>query len=367
MNELKIKKIDNKGFCEIGHIWNELSAYKSPDIFKLYEWVSNWWKIYGYDKELLVLLVEDGDRPIAIAPLVITRDPFNRIPARKVELMYRANFIISSRKKDVVRKVMGYLKDIEGSWDVIDFSDMEYDEEIIGLFEKEAEKLGLGFLVKEGDPYPYIEIDRPWEKYWSERKPSSRRNLNRLCRRIKEYGDMDMEFNTYDSSTLDKMNEDLEKVFALSLKSWKAKYNTAVGSTEDRRTLYKSIMELFSTKGRTEISFLKHKGRPISFCFGVTYEGVHYAFKTGYDDKYAHISPGNILLRFIIERLFNEGIVRLEFLKGLFPQKLIWLTGVHKKAHVMFFKDSLRSKTLRFSETHLRRLLHATTLCKKGV
>ena len=367
MAELKIKKMDDKGFYGMGHIWDELSGGDNPDIFSLYEWASNWWRICGYDKELLVLVAEDGNTPIAIAPLVITGDPFNRIPARKVELMYRTNFIIRSRKQDVIRGVLGYLKDIEGSWDVIDFSDMTHDIGLIALFEEEAKRIGFDFFIKEGDPYPYIDVNKPWEEYWSERKPSCRKNLNRLCRRMEKHGNIDMEFNSYDSPRVDEMRKDLEKVFALSLKSWKARHNSAVGSTEEKRVLYKSIMETFSKKGKAEISFLKYREEPISFYFGITYKGVHYAFKTGYDEEYAYLTPGNILTRFSLERLFNDGITRVELLKGIFPQKLIWLTGMHKKAHIMLFKGSLHSKALRFSETHLRRWMHATALCKKGV
>ncbi|MBU4343503.1 MAG: GNAT family N-acetyltransferase [Candidatus Omnitrophica bacterium] len=358
MGVIKIKRIDDRDFASIGHIWDKVCAEDSANIFQMFDWACNWWKAYGYNKELLMLVVTDGDSPIAIAPLIVTRGPFNRIPARKVEFMYRTNFIIRYRKEDVIREVLNYLKGIQRSWDIIDFSGMDYDLEIIDLLEKEARRSGFSFLVKDGLPYPYVDMGIPWEEYWASRSNKLKKNLRYSYRLMERMGDMNIDFNTYNNSQSQEVKKvALEKMFALSLKGWKAKAGIAVGSSKESRDFCRGLMEIFSKKGKVMILFLEHKGIPVSFAMGVMYRNVYYFFKTGYDEEYAKMSPGNILMHSSLKTVSNNGVIRVELLKGMFPQKRIWLTGINRKARVIIFRKSLHSRILKFSETHLRQWL----------
>lgn len=365
MGVIKIKRIDDREFASIGRIWDKVCAEDSANIFQMFEWACNWWKVHGYNKELLVLVVTEDDSPIAIAPLIITKEPFNRLPARKVEFLYRMNFIIRSRKEEVMREVLNYLKAIQGSWDIIDFSDMEYDSKILDLFKKEAQGLGFDFLIKEGHPYPYVDVDISWEEYWLQRKGKFRRKLRRAGRAIEDIGDISININMYDYTRLSELEVALQKMITLSLKSWKAKLSSALGSKEANKNFYKGLVDMFSRKGKVEVSFLEHKGVPIAGTIGVIYKNVFYGFNTYYDEKYAKLSPGNILMQALLKEIFSDSIVRVELLRGLFPQKLNWITGMHKKAHVMVFKSSLHSRILKFSETHLRRWMDVARSYKK--
>lgn len=365
MGLIKIKRIDDRDFASIGHIWDKVCAEDSANIFQMFDWARNWWKAYGYNKDLLMLIVTDGDSPIAIAPLVITKEPFNRLPARKVEFMHRMNFIIHSRKKEVIREVLNYLKAIQGSWDIIDFFDIKYESESIGLFKKEVQKLGFDFLVKDDHPYPYVDMGVPWEEYWASRSNKFKKNLRYSHRLMERMGNMNIAINIYDNAQFQEIEKALEKIFILSLKSWKGKAGTAVGSSKENRNFYRGLMEIFSKKGKIEVSFLEHKGIPICFSMGIIYRNVYYVFKASYDEEYAKISPGNILTHSVTKTLFNNGVMRMEWLRGMFPQKRIWLTGINRKARVIIFRKSLHSRILKFSETHLRRWIGVARSYKK--
>lgn len=354
MGKIKIRRIDNKEFASMGHIWEEVCEHDYASIFQTFEWACNWWKTYYRHKELLVLLVTDGDIPVAIAPLVITKEPFNRLPARKVEFMCRMNLIIRSGKEEVIGKLLDYLRCIQGSWDVIDFSDMEHDLEIIDLLEEEAKKSGFSFLIKDDHPYPYINMNTSWEEYWAKRSKSFKGNLRYSHKLMERMGDMGVNIKIYDSLHSQEMKKAIDKAFALSLKSWQAKAGIAAGSSKEAMDFYHGLMEIFSKKGKVEISFLEHKGIPVSFSMGIIYGDMYYPFKMGYDEEYAKMSPGNILTYSVLQKLFNNGVMRMEWLRGMFPQKRIWLTGIDSRAHVVIFKRSLPSRILKFSETRVR-------------
>jgi len=365
MGLIKIKRIDDREFASIGHIWDKVCRRDSANIFQMFEWACNWWKVYGHDKELLLLVVTEDGSPIAIAPLVITKEPFNRLSARKVEFMYRMNFIIHSRTKEVIREVLNYLKAIQGTWDIIDFTEMDYDLKILDLFKKEAQGLGFDFLVKDDHPYPYMDMGVSWEEYLASRSNKFKKNLRYSHRLMERMGNMNIAINIYDNAQFQEIKKALDEIFILSLKSWKAKLNTTLDSKKMNKDFYKGLVDMFSRKGKVEVSFLEHKGVPIAGTIGFIYKNVFYGFNTYYDEQYAKLSPGNILMQALLKEISSDSIVRVEFLKGLFPQKLNWLTGMHKKAHVTVFKKSPHSRILKYSETHLRRWIGVARSYKK--
>jgi CelD/BcsL family acetyltransferase involved in cellulose biosynthesis len=274
--------------------------------------------------------------------------------------MYKTNFIIPSKKEEVVKETMNYLKDIQNSWDIIDFSDMESDEALIGFFKKEAERLGFDVLIKEALPYPYVDINKSWDEYWSQRKSKFKKNLRRSYRLIEDLGDVDVSVNIYDHAHIDRLYEDYNRVVELSMRSWKAKCGTALGSSNQLKNFYRATVDTFSKNWKIEISFLEHKKIPIAGTLGIVYKNVWYVFLTFYDEKYAKFSPGGVLIHSVFKKMFSKGISRAELLKGFFPIKVPWYTGVHNKVHIMVFKKTFRSAILKLSETYVRPLISSS-------
>ncbi len=353
MSLVKIEEVNNRSFFYLMDIWESFPDIDDSNFLQTFEWIHGRNETCKNAEELLTLIVTEGDYPIAIATFVLTREVFNRLPARKVGL--KINFIIPSRKRHAIKEILNYLKDIKRCLDVVFLSDIDLDLEIIDLFEKEARGSNFDLLIKEAEPYAYVDIDRSWEEYWSQRKNSFKRELRRAHRRMREIGEVTINVKTYKGFQSPGIEEALEKVFALSLRSWKREFGTAIGSIVENRNFYTRLIKIFSNKGKIELSFLEHKGVPIAGLIGIIHRDVFYPFKTCYDEKYADISPGNILLHSVLQRFFNyDGVSRVEFLKGIFAHKSKWLTGVHKKARIAIFRRSLHSKVLKFSETHVR-------------
>ena len=73
---LKIKAITNIGdLSQLVGVWNHVLAQSCSDnIFLTWEWVFNWWQIYGKNKKLFVLTLTDQNETIvAIAPFYCRR------------------------------------------------------------------------------------------------------------------------------------------------------------------------------------------------------------------------------------------------------------------------------------------------------
>ncbi len=58
-------------FIKLAPQWNLLLKESAADtIFLTWEWVSNWWNVYGEDKKLRIMAVRDDTKGlVAIAPM----------------------------------------------------------------------------------------------------------------------------------------------------------------------------------------------------------------------------------------------------------------------------------------------------------
>ena len=59
--------------------------------------------------------------------------------------------------------------------------------------------------------------------------------------------------------------------------------------------------------GQLEIATLELEGHLLATLYGFSAKGVYYAHKIGYDPRFAHFSPGQVMFWNILERLHADG------------------------------------------------------------
>ena len=72
---MKIIEINHfKDFISLKNTWDMLLEHSSNEVFSTWEWLSTWWKYFGNNKKLLILLAKENDRIVGIAPLMYSID-----------------------------------------------------------------------------------------------------------------------------------------------------------------------------------------------------------------------------------------------------------------------------------------------------
>ncbi|MDD5653997.1 MAG: hypothetical protein PHT31_07565, partial [Candidatus Omnitrophica bacterium] len=145
-------------FLGLSESWNSvLEKSRNDSVFLTFEWMQAWWKVFGKDKQLLVILVkDDSGELIGIAPLMLHK--------RKVSFIYNhhssyADFIICADAKPVLEAVIGYLKENKRQWDIIELENIPKESSnypvLIGLLKREK----FFLAVKDGLRSPFIRIE----------------------------------------------------------------------------------------------------------------------------------------------------------------------------------------------------------------
>src|SRR5215813_11334633 len=107
--------------------WDRLLAlYPPATTFSTYEWLTNWWRSFGQQNQLLVLALFDSDALVGLAPLSISRERFAGFSASVLRMMGdgtydsdNLDFPVQAGYENILAdSVLDYLLKIKGSWDV---------------------------------------------------------------------------------------------------------------------------------------------------------------------------------------------------------------------------------------------------------
>ncbi len=174
---LHIRIVTTDGAFEaLEGIWNPLLVSSEANtIFLTWEWIHTWWQAYQGGKELCVLVAEEKDVVIGIAPLYRARVFSFGIRARRhLEFIGSTgtcseylDFIIKRGcEDDVLRAMLHHLGTMpDGSWDVLNLCAMKEEAGNLGRCKNFFSTNNLPFQTYESIVAPYIALPRTMDAY----------------------------------------------------------------------------------------------------------------------------------------------------------------------------------------------------------
>ena len=135
-----------------------------------------------------------------------------------------------------------------------------------------------------------------------------RRNLKRARKKLAKHTVVDF-LSTRDPG---KLREYYQQFLEVEASGWKGATGTrsAILLHPSLTAFYSQLLERFGENGQCEISLLRVDGVTVAGLFAFDIGDTFYALKTGYNEKYAELAPGNTLLARVIDRLHEEGNIR---------------------------------------------------------
>jgi hypothetical protein len=353
---LKIIEInDFQGLEQIKTEWIDLLGHsRSNNIFLSYEWITSCINNFHKGNRLFILCAYVDSRLVGIAPLVMTRGRFTKLPVRKIESIGSAwgygGFIIdesSINVDDCMEAFLKYLLINGKKSDVYLLAKIPVGSGHTDTIKSILRKKNASFL-EDSLQIPYISLEESFDAFVSNRSYSFRRNIKNRERRLKNFGCV----------TLKRFNKDfdyrniMDIVFDISQRSWKEKNHTSISSNPDVKNFYLDIAEKFYGKGCLEISIMYIDDKPVSYMFGAKYNEDYIDIDIAYDEEYASASPGNIHRYYLLKELFNERLRTFDFVAN-FDYKNE-LTDKYME-HVSFpiFNRKIYSRILFYARRHM--------------
>ena len=333
---MKIVEINNyNDFLALKDKWNATLKRCDHTIYSTWEWLTIWWKHFGSDKRLVLLIAEDAGKILGIAPLMYSVHKMFGLRMGKIEFVGTPHsdyndFILIDKEEDCIKLFINYLNNIPEKWSCIDLADIPENSKSLPTLGKMSKNIKLIHKC------PYASLPKSCEIFFNNLKRKHRKNLSRNLRRISNGFKVDF----VDYSEIQPC-EGMNMLFDLHQKRWTSRGFTGAFADQRFRNFHVEIARSFSQKGQLGLFVLKLSDKPAAVLYGFKYMSKYYAYLTGFNPKYFAYSPGNLLFLHAINNCIKEGLDEFDFLRGAESYKDRWNTISRWNRQVILTKKGI--------------------------
>ncbi len=293
------------------------------------------------------LAVEQDGRFVAALPLVGGRlkrfIPIGRLPYNNWSW---AGDLLLDPAADIPEALSTLLAGLSQlGWPLIWFDAIPFEAPRWRQFAAAANDRGLRTQTRESFRVAEIAIDHDWPGYMRRWSKNHRRQIKRMESRADTAGGAVL--TAHCELRPDEIEPLLRRGFKIEDSGWKGAAGTSVLKAPGRFEYHLQEASEIAKIGALQISFLEFQGRPIAFEYGWNCKGVQHAFKIGYDESFAELTPGQLLRHRLLQRYFADPRQRtLDFLGPLTDATAKWATATYPVGRLVLSTGSLSGRVV---------------------
>jgi CelD/BcsL family acetyltransferase involved in cellulose biosynthesis len=302
-----------EAFDRLAGEWNALLKRSASDtLFLTNEWQKTWWRELG-EGELRILAMYESDALVGIAPLFFAANPLGSPEVALVGCKEVSDYLdfIFARGREVAcfRAVVDFLKSTDApAWHTLALCNIIETSPTLSTFAEMLNAEGWHARVLFEDVCPVVALPDTFEAYLAMLEGKERRELQRKLRRASE--DVTITFAT-DATSLAR---DVDDFIALMKASAPSK--AAFMTPRMARFFHAAARAMFEV-GRLQLAFLEVEGVRAAAYMNFVYGDAVLVYNSGLDpEKYAYLSPGQVLIARLIEKAIQDGRRLFDFLQG---------------------------------------------------
>ena len=340
-------------FYSLREEWNGLLLQSDSDvIFLRWEWLYNWWLVYGTGlHKLYILIVKENDRLVGIAPFYIRRDgllfrkEISFLGTNVVCSDYMDLILQKGREKEVSSLMFSHLNERNDVWDTMRLTDIPQESRTLALITASFQDKRLK-INKTHTTCPYLKLSVPWERI---RDSYSSMIKNNLARKIKKFED------AYKGEIVEVgPEEDWDFYFdkLLFLNKLRMGQKNLNSSFLERQFVdfHKSIIQAFIKNNEVKFIFLRIGGKLIAGIYLLADHRRYYYYQSGFDPEWEKISPGTLLFDYAIKHAHKHGMEEFDFLQGNEKYKSLWTHTSRRNIKITVYKHSMANCVLSLYE-----------------
>lgn len=301
---------DWRGVEPHAEAWNALArASAGATVFQSYEWHAAWWSVFAEDYELRVLLAWAGERLAAIAPWAVGR------AARELQFIgsgdYASDYcdvLVDPASPEAVDAFGDWLFANRRAWRRVDFrnvpSGSPHRERLEGRLRDRS-----SWVVSEIDSEAPTRI---LGDAAADREVLNKSSLKRHFKQLSKAGRLECEH-------LGAAGE-IEPLLDAFFRQHVERRQLAGGRSQfldpRQRRLYREIVRRLAPRGWVRFAVVRLDGEPVAFHFGFEYGSRLVWYKPAFSAAHARSSPGEVLLKFLLEDAIARGLAEFDFTVG---------------------------------------------------
>ncbi len=302
---LRVREItEPSDLPKIEDMWNRLLIEAETDNpYLSFGWFRTAFESFEKSERLCVLIVEDDDRAIALAPLIISVRQFNGFTIKKLHFLTNVytpfqDFILTQKKSEALVIILDYLLRNFRLWDLMELKEIRNESESRRILEEFCKNKNLYYHQFFSSRSWCVSTNDSFEEGLTNITPKTQKEFRRKIRRIENLGRLSFQIIT----EYKEIERHLDIFFELYKQTWKGE--------ESRPEFYYRISQVFSKENNCILYCLLLNDRPIAYMFGLKIKQTLFGVKTTYDPAYYAYAPGIILFYKILENSFHDNEIK---------------------------------------------------------
>ena len=293
---------DERDFDRLAEAWDELVGDESTP-FDTYRWYRAWWAAFGRPGGVAIGTAWQGNRLAAVLPLRRRRGGLAAMANAHTPL-YRPVGPDLAATQALLSHVLA------GNEASVELRGVPETDPVVGSVGQSARALNRYEVVERENISPIVETVGTFDAWRKLTKPRWHSNIERLARKVGRQPNA--EFSIVQVPT--DLTGELDVGFRVEASGWKGERRTAIQSSPDTETFYRTVAESFHDRGQLRLSRIVLAEGCAAFDFCLLHGRRLYLLKTGFDERFRKLSPGLVLRLATIERCFELGLEAHELL-----------------------------------------------------
>jgi CelD/BcsL family acetyltransferase involved in cellulose biosynthesis len=329
---ISVEKVDTlEGFDALRDDWDRLLAKSDfRTIFQTFDWLRTWWKVFGDNKQMYILVIRQEDVVIGIAPFMLEEARSLGKSGRVIRFIGTPNVdyadIMAEDKEPVIAQVADYLMCNEADWTSIELGQVSERSSTMKTLKRLFGEKGAKFRADEIETcFSYVyEGDEADRSTFTLKK---NRTLKTAINVLGKNKGLVLERIT----DLPSLHRHLTVLFSLHIKRWAGTPTPSKFTDEKNREFYKELVEALVPSDRIYFVTLRNGDVPVACCFSFGYEKTINLYTVAMNPYFHKRSPGLLFFTLQAELLIRQGFA-LDYSRGAQPYKS-GLTNGHSTNH----------------------------------
>jgi CelD/BcsL family acetyltransferase involved in cellulose biosynthesis len=311
--------------------WNSLLP-QTPraSFFHTFDWLASYWKHFGNERRMRVLVIRAFGMPIGIVPLCVQRERYQvgnvrvlTYPLSDWGLWYGP---IGPNQSASMFMALRHIRESRRDWDLVDLRWVPAQQSDRSATGRALRAAGWNPRQSVYQETSSIQMtDYTWETYFASRSKKWRHETRRQIRGLQRTGKVTFHRHRPESLACgdgDPRWDLFEECLTVSRNSWQAQSRS--GNTlchEQVESFLRDSHALAAKLGMLDVALLRIDGRPAAFQYNYLCDGVISGLRMGYDRQLTQQGAGNVVLKYTLEDSFRRGDRSFELGVGDFPFK----------------------------------------------
>jgi hypothetical protein len=345
---MEIGVINNySDFKKLKNNWNILlDKCENKHIHSTYEWADTWWRHFGEGNKLFILAAFDEEEMIGIAPFIIKsigKFYNNTFKVKSLSFLAdgfsdKADFIIPNNRKDVVNAFCEFIFKNKNEWDEISLKQIDLDSpnylNFINYFRLHSD---FNFITEKLTGCPYLNLSGNFNDYYSKLDGRFKKEIRRRLKKLQSERDINFQVESIISDKL------LQEIYQLNFERQKKINKRSIFLHDIKWNFIQDIIKILNDKKNFKVFLLRDGEKLFTYSISFDFNKTINLWNTCYDVDYKNFSPGNLLIKHILEYCFENNYKACNFGPGEEEYKLSWTQSLLTNQIIIITKKNIKS------------------------